>query len=98
MSYRLTPQALQDLTDIADFLIQEYPHLAPTVELELRRIFDLVTEFPGIGRIGLRPGTRELPLQKYPYVVIYRNMSDRTDILRVYHMARDPKRKLGRKT
>lgn len=95
MSYRLTPQALQDLSDIADFLIQEYPSIAPTVELELRRVFDLVAEFPSIGRIGPRPNTREIPLQRYPYVVIYRPESDRTAILRVYHMARDPKQKLG---
>ena len=92
MKYRLTPQALQDLTDIADFLVQEYPNLAPSVELELRRIFELVSEFPGIGRQGPRPDTRELPVRKYPYVVIYRTTSE-TEILRVYHMARDPKQK-----
>ena len=95
MNYRLTPQALRDLNDIADFLFQEYPSIAPTVELELRRVFDLVAEFPGIGRIGPRPNIREIPVQRYPYVVIYRHGNDRTDILRVYHMARDSKQKLG---
>lgn len=95
MSYRLTSQALTDLEDIADFLAKEYPAIAPRIEDEFRRIFALAAEFPRLGRPGPRPGTRELPVRRYPYIVIFRAAGEHIDILRIFHTARDPATKLS---
>ncbi|MEM8692519.1 MAG: type II toxin-antitoxin system RelE/ParE family toxin [Pseudomonadota bacterium] len=66
----------------------------PRVELIFRRTFELLGDFPTIGRPGPRTDTRELPVRQYPYVIIYRMNAERVDILRIYHMARDPEAKL----
>lgn len=90
MSYQLTRQALADLDDIAAFLLSEYPAEAPQVEMAFREIFGLVAEFPGIGRPGPIPGTKEMPLRRYPYVVIFYPEATHVTILRVFHTSRDP--------
>lgn len=94
MSYRLAPGAQRDLEEITTFLLDEYPAVAPMFEVELRRIFDLVTEFPGIGRPGPVSGTRELPLKRYPYIVIFYVDESGVSILRIFRTARDPQTKL----
>jgi len=93
MSFRLTPQALADLDNIADFLTENYPHIAPSVEARLWSLFDLLDEFPGIGRPGPRPGVNELPVVNYPYLIIFRPGDDGVEILRVFNTSRSPSTK-----
>ncbi len=90
MTFRLTPQALVDLDSIVKFLIENYPNIAPDVEERLWSLFNLLDEFPGIGRPGPRPGTSELPVRNYPYLIIFRPSKHGVEILRVFNTSRSP--------
>ena len=52
----------------------------------LDRLAQLQT-FPGLGRPGDRPGTRELVSS--PYVIVYRIRHDVAEILHIWHGAQD---------
>ena len=67
MNYVLTLDALADLEEIGTFLAEEYPAIAPAVEMEFRRIFALVVEFPKLGRPTPREGVHEVAVGRYPY-------------------------------
>jgi len=41
-----------------------------------------------MGRPGRVPGTRELVLPNFPYIIPYRVREQRVEILRVFHTAR----------
>ena len=93
MKYVLAQEALDDLEGIASFLAQEYPAVAPLVELAIRRTFELILDFPKIGRMTPRPGVRELPVRRFPYLIIFRHQADRIEIIRVFHTSRNPRTK-----
>lgn len=46
-----------------------------------------------IGRSGRIFGTRELVIDRYPYIIPYRVHNDVIEILRVFHTSRKPPRK-----
>lgn len=81
-------QALQDVEEIFDYILEENPDAAwDTYD----RIMEYITQlemYPGLGRIGRVPGTRELVVPKTPYLVPYRIVGESLQILRVYHGAR----------
>ena len=81
-------QALQDVEEIFDYILEENPDAAwDTYDRIMEYITQLET-YPGLGRIGRVPGTRELVVPKAPYLVPYRIIGDSLQILRVYHSAR----------
>ena len=43
---------------------------------------------PERGRIGLRPGTRELT-SAWPYIIVYRITGEAVQVLRIWHGAQD---------
>lgn len=49
---------------------------------------ELLAETPHIGRPGRVPGTKELIVDKTPYIIPYRCKDDRLEIVRVYHSSR----------
>jgi toxin ParE1/3/4 len=84
-----SPEAVDDLAAIRDFIAEDNPAAARETVL---RILDLVetvlTANPEIGRAGRVPGTRELVATGTPFVVPYRIVGTTIQILRVYHAAR----------
>jgi toxin ParE1/3/4 len=81
-------QAERDLEHAFDFVLQDNPgaahHLCDRIE---RRIGQL-RDHPYIGRPGRVPGTRELIVAGTPYIVAYRVVASRVDILAIIHAAR----------
>lgn len=64
-------RAERDLEEIFDYLFEQNPGAAHRV---LQAVSDQVRrlgEFPGLGRPGRAPGTRELVIARTPYVVAY---------------------------
>jgi toxin ParE1/3/4 len=55
--------------------------------LSLMLIYGLA-RFPLIGRQGVKPGTRERILTRYPYKVVYEIREELLEIDRVLHAAR----------
>lgn len=56
-----------------------------------------LADFPYSARVGTIPGIRELPIVRYPYIVLYsvNEAAGEVMILRVRHTAQDPSRHLG---
>ena len=88
MPVQLTGAALADLRRIHAFISRDNPVAANQVTAELVRACDSLEYFPNRGRAGVRPGTREL-VRIWRYVIVYRVLPERVDILRIWHGARD---------
>ena len=48
-----------------------------------------LTAFPNRGRIGRRPGTRELVLTPLPFIAVYRVKDSTVEILQIRHGAQN---------
>ena len=82
------PLALNDLEAIRDYIYPDNPKAAQDM---VRRVFEavkLLPEAPAIGRPGRVVSTRELVVDRTPYIVPYRVKEDRVEILRVYDARR----------
>ena len=78
------PLALDDLEAIRDYIYPDNPKAAQDM---VRRVFVAVKKLqamPQIGRPGRVISTRELVVDRTPYIVPYRVKDDRVEILRVY--------------
>ena len=88
-----TPAALQDLSDIRNYIALDNDAAAQRI---IQRIFEqvgILETMPGLGRPGRITSTRELVVSGTPYIVPYRVQEGRLEILRVLHAARKwPKR------
>ncbi len=84
-----TRKASRHLRAAYDFWARES---SPTAaDLMLDRIFsavELLERFPGAGRRGRIPGTRELVLVPTPFLVAYRTRRGTIEILALLHGAR----------
>jgi addiction module RelE/StbE family toxin len=82
-------RALDDIRRIVDFIAVDNPAAATRVAQELIVAGDSLKAFPRRGRLGRRPGWRELVVTS-PYLIIYRiDPNDTVTILRVWHGAQD---------
>jgi len=86
-----SPRALRDLIEIADYLVERNPSGAARVEQRIRRMVQLVADFPASGRIvASRPTVRVVPLGTYPYLVFYMPLHDELIVLHIRHSSREP--------
>jgi len=82
-------EALDDLVALRAYISQHNPAAAARITLAiLQRVEEFLPDHPHVGRPGRVPGTRELMIQRTPYIVPYRVKEKRIEILRVYHAAR----------
>ena len=54
----------------------------------IRETVTPLADFPQLGRLGRIAGTRELPVSRRPYIVIYRIQGAAIEILEVFHTSR----------
>lgn len=76
-------QAITDLAEIETYIAQDKPQAAERVATHLLSSVEHLAEFPQLGRVGHRPGTRELIIP--PYVITYRLRPECIEILSVWH-------------
>jgi toxin ParE1/3/4 len=87
------PLAEQDRTQIIDYLAEESPLAALAQGDEIEQQVERLVKHPGLGRPGRVRGTRELVINRTPYIAAYRVTANTITILRVLHGAqRWPKR------
>jgi toxin ParE1/3/4 len=82
-----TDVALQDLDDIASYIVLDSPRSAEKV---VRRIVETVAALayhPKMGRAGRDGSTRELVVSGTPYIAVYR-LRERIEIITIFHSAR----------
>jgi addiction module toxin, RelE/StbE family len=77
--------AARDLDAQMSYIARDDAELAREIYGEIRRRASDLPHFPESGRPGRVPGTRELVLARYPYVLPYRVRNVIVEILRVFH-------------
>ena len=91
MRVTYSPRAVSDLTEIGDYLSERNPGGALRVGQRIRKVIELVADFPASGRsVALRPNVRSIPLWAYPYSVFYTTLGDELIILHIRHSSREP--------
>jgi toxin ParE1/3/4 len=81
------PSALDDRVAIFDYLEAHSPRAARTIDDRIESQVDRLMHIPESGRIGRVAGTRELVVNRTPYIAAYAIVEDRIRVLRVLHGA-----------
>ena len=79
--------AQADREAIFDYIEADSPQVAITVDDRIREQTEGLMKFPELGRPGRVDGTRELVIQRTPYIAAYRIAGNTVRILRVLHGA-----------
>lgn len=87
--------AAHDLDSIIAYIALDNPEAAEKVFRTIVTTAERLTDFPGLGRAGRLPETRELAVSGQPYLIVYRAASDKVTVLAVFHGARDLARALA---
>ena len=91
MNYRVLPDAQQDIQDIDDWVSEHFgADFANRTQAQLYDTFDLLTDFPQMGRP--RPDIESRPVRFFllkPYWIVYQPGTPLL-IHRIYPAARDP--------
>jgi toxin ParE1/3/4 len=80
--------AMRDLDELAAYIGMENERASELVEGRIHEEAKLLSRFPRSGRLGRVPETRERVVGRTPYILVYRIVSGRIRVLRVYHSAR----------
>jgi toxin ParE1/3/4 len=88
MRVRWLRRALLNLDHEAIYIAQENPKAAAEFVLLMRDSALMLLQQPNLGRPGRIPGTRELVVANFPYILPYRVRNDTVEILRIFHTAR----------
>jgi toxin ParE1/3/4 len=82
-----TPEALQDRTDIWEYIATDNPYAASSVDQLFSDAAARLADHPMMGKSGTIPGTREL-IPHESYRLVYEIDDDIVWILAVVHTAR----------
>ncbi len=85
MRLRWTKLALADLEAIWRHIVKDNPQAADGVEDRIVDAAANLRQFPGLGRVGLVEGTRELVVPGLPYIIVYAAKPGGIVIYRVRH-------------
>lgn len=88
MRVRWLRQALRNLDREAAYIARDNPRSAAEMVSHLLNSTSALAHQSHLGRPGRVPGTRELVIARYPYILPYRVRGDAVKILRVFHTAR----------
>ena len=80
-----TESAISDLISIRDYIERDNPEAAERVAISIINSVEKLETNPLIGRLGRVPGTRELVVTRFPYIIPYRVRGERVELLRVFH-------------
>ena len=87
MKLEWTHLALTDRDRLFDYIEAEHPYAAVMLDERLLKQTQQLKQFPKSGRPGRVAGTRELVVQRTPYIIAYQFAADTVRILRVLHEA-----------
>lgn len=82
-------EAINNLIDHLTFIRLDNPTAAGRIASEIQRQTNLLQDFPELGRSGRVGGTRELAIDRTPYIAVYRIHSQTVEIVRLLHGAQD---------
>lgn len=90
MQVRWLRRAARDLDAEVAYVAKENPAAATEIALYIDLKVSLLAEQPAMGRPGRVLGTRELVIDRYPYIVPYRVAGPEVHVLAVFHSRRRP--------
>jgi addiction module RelE/StbE family toxin len=92
MNLRFTPQATQDLSEIADYIRAENPLAAARVRAAILESLQILISFPRIGRAQNLEDVRKLITRRFGYLVYYQLDEAAAEIvvLAIRHPVRAP--------
>jgi toxin ParE1/3/4 len=88
MQVKWLRRALRNLEEEAAHLAPDNPQAAAALVSQADESTRLLSRHPDMGRPGRVPGTRELVLPNFSYIIPYRVREQRVEILRVFHTSR----------
>lgn len=80
--------AIDDLRAARAYIARDDPAAAAKVAHRLIEATDMLADFPGAGRAGRAPHTRELVVSGTPYIIPYRVTGNVIEIIAVLHVSR----------
>jgi toxin ParE1/3/4 len=92
MNLRFTPQAVQDLSDIADYIRAENPIAAMRVRAAILESLQILISFPHVGRRQSVENVHRLITRRFGYLVYYQldEVASEIVVLAIRHPARAP--------
>jgi toxin ParE1/3/4 len=87
MEIRWSPEAAADFTAMIQYIRRDNSAAALRVARAIYQAVAQLKVFPNRGRPGRVEGTRELPLARLPFVVVYRVKESAVEIARLLHGA-----------
>ncbi len=90
MKLRFTRRAIQDLSNIADYVYQRNPQAARRVRDSIIESLQTLILFPRVGRQQAVKSVRKLVTRRYPYLVYYSvdEASEEIIVITIQHPAR----------
>ena len=88
MRVKWLKNALKNLDAEISYIAQEDKDVALKIYAHIISCIENLEQFPNSGRPGRVFGTREMVIEKYPYIIPYRVKDDVVEILRVFHTSR----------
>lgn len=83
-----TERAFLNIAAAEEYITKDNPAAAQKVVETIYSTAEKLESFPDMGKPGRVPGTRELPLAKSPYTIIYRIKAHRVVVYAVLHQSR----------
>jgi toxin ParE1/3/4 len=87
MEIRWSPEAAADFAAAIQYIQQDNSPAALRVARSIYEAVAQLKKFPKRGRPGRVDGTRELPLPRLPFLVVYRIKANAVEVARVLHGA-----------
>lgn len=85
MNVKLTKKASNDLSQIADYYDNQKTGLGTNFMESINTSISKIRQAPHASRPGLKMGTREKIVRKYPYTIVYTVKDNIIIIVTVYH-------------
>ena len=80
-----TRRAIRHLIHLREHIEQDSEQNASSVASRILKAIDLLQTHPAIGRPGRVVGTRELVVPETPYVIPYRVLRERVELIAIFH-------------
>lgn len=80
-----TARAFHNVAAVEAYIARDNPAAAQKVVETTYKTAEKLESFPELGKPGRVPGTRELPLARYPYTIVYRIRATRVIVYAVLH-------------
>ena len=93
---RVTDEAVEDVNDAARWYAARSLKAADAFIDEVYSSYKRIEQFPN-GAVRVRGLVRQLPLSRFPFVILYRPMKDHIAVMRIFHTSHDAKKKFRRK-